>query len=103
MDHASYNMFMEFIIFNNVPSNPSVYINSIGNPISSTIVGIPHIFWDNIKCNVCFLSASAFLSHSNNFMRDLLNAIVYIKFRVNVDYLQNNTCTCLVSSDVSFK
>ena len=35
---------MEFIIFNNVPSNPSVYINSIGNSISSTIVGIPHIF-----------------------------------------------------------
>ena len=35
---------MEFIIFNNIPSNPSVYINSIGNPLSSTILGIPHIF-----------------------------------------------------------
>ena len=34
--------------------------------------------------NVCFLSASAFLSHTNNIMRDLLNASVYIKFIVNV-------------------
>ena len=29
---------MEFIIFNNVPSNPSVQMNSRRNPIFSTIV-----------------------------------------------------------------
>ena len=39
----------------------------------------------------------------NNIMRDPLNAFVYIKFIVNVDYLQKNTCTCLVGNDVSFK